>query len=310
MTHRPLRRLAVAVPSGLLLVSWCSFQLPRLTGVDPASATLQARYNDPNPDPTVLRALRTELGLDASVFTRYRLFLTNAAQGDFGSSFASRLPAGKTAWDAFIVSLQLVVPAVALAVLFGVFIGALSAVGPNSARRPASFVSVVWASFPAHIAGPLAVLLFGITLGWLPTGGWDGLATKWLPIVVLAIAPAAMMSEVVRTELSSAIHAPFVRTAKSKGVGRRGELRHAASVSRHGVLGLGGVMMAGLLSGSVLVETIFSIPGLGRLLVDAVRTADLPVLQAGLLLAAAFSLLVSGLVDACAQWLDPRIRRQ
>jgi peptide/nickel transport system permease protein len=303
-----LRRIGILLPIGGFTLSLLAFNIPKMIGIDPAEATLRTRYGDPNPDPTTLLALRSELGLDESGLKRYLRFLSDAVTGDFGLSFSSRLPVGPTAGKAFIVSLQLLVPSVILALLFGLLLG----VGGSSQRRRVSSLTtsicVCLASLPAHVVGPLAVLVSAVFLRLLPTGGWGSWQQAVLPVGVLAIGPSVSIAEVVRAEMVRAMNAPFIRTARSKGLTGFAVTRHAFSVSRHGLMAVGGVVAAGLLSGSVLVETIFSVPGLGRYLVDAVRTSDVPAMQCGLMIAAFFSNVVGCLVELCAVATDPRLR--
>lgn len=302
------RRLGVTLPVGTLALSLLAFNLPTLSGVDPAAATLRARYSDPNPDPKTIAALRGELGLDAHAVTRFAKFVADALRGDFGLSYTSRLPVGPTARNAFVVSLQMIVPAVIFAILIGTMLGTLAAVRRGRLGKAIGGACALAASLPAHVFGPLCVLVFGLWLGLLPTGGWGSLSNAVLPMIVLATGPAAAIAEVTRTEMLSALGEPFVRTARSKGLSRLGIARHAFSVSRLGVLAIGSVTLAGLLSGAVLVETVFSVPGLGRFLVDAVRSGDIPALQCGLLFASIFTLLIGTASDAIAVLADPRLR--
>ena len=304
-----VRRLVVTLPLGIVALSVLAFNLPRLSGLDPAAATLRARYSDPNPDPAVISSLRNELGLNDSALVRFGRFLAGAFRGDFGLSYTSRLPVGPSARNAFVVSLQMVVPAVAAAGVVGVFLGCLAAVRRGRTGRAIGWFGALGASLPAHVFGPLTVLVFGIWFTLLPTGGWGTWRAAVLPVVVLAIGPLATIIEVTRTEMLTALGQPFVRTAKSKGLSAGAITRHAFAVSRHGVLALTTVTLAGLLSGAVLVETIFSVPGLGRFLVDAVRSGDIPALQCGLLYASAFTLIVGTVADGLAVIADPRLRK-
>lgn len=303
-----LRRLVVTLPLGALVLTLLAFSLPQLSGQDPAAVVLRARYSDPDPDPATIVAVRAELGLDDPAPARFVRFVGDAVTGDFGLSFTSRLPVWPMAWRAFIVSLQLVLPTVALAILAGVLLGVVAAVRRGPLARLIGGVCALGAALPAHVVGPLSVLVAGVWLRLLPTGGWGSLRTAVLPVFVLAIGPAVMIAEVARTEMQAAMRQTFIRTARSKGLGPVGVARHAFAVSRHGVIAIGSVMTAGLLSGAVLVETVFSVPGLGRFLVDAVRNGDIPALQCGLLLASAFALVVGTAADGLAVLLDPRQR--
>jgi peptide/nickel transport system permease protein len=301
-------RLLVTMPIGALGLSALAFCLPVMAGMDSATATLRARFADPNPDPATVAALKNDLGLADRTVVQFARFASNALQGDFGLSYTSRLPVGPAARSALWVTLQMVLPATLLSVVFGIGLGLLAAVRKGSVGKLVSAVCFVGASLPAHIIGPLTVLVFGIWFRILPTGGWGTLRNNILPTFVLCIGPTVTIAEVTRTEMLAAFGEPFVRTAKSKGLHRVGVARHAFAVSRHGVLAIGAVTLTGLLSGAVLVETIFSVPGLGRFLVNAVRAGDIPALQCGLLFAGSFALVIGAATDGLASLCDPRIR--
>lgn len=303
-----IRRLFVTLPLGACALSVFAFNLPGISGLDPAAATLRARYGDPNPDPATVGSLRIELGLNDPVFVRFLRFLGGAVRGDFGLSYTNRLPVGPAARNAFFISLQMVLPAVAVAGLLGVFLGVISAVRRGRVGRVITSICALSASLPAHVFGPLSVLVLGVWLSVLPTGGWGSWRMAVLPVLVLAVGPLATIAEVTRVEMTSALGQPFVRTAKSKGLTPRAISRHAFAVSRHGVIALTTVTLAGLISGAVLVETIFSVPGLGRFLVNAVRSGDIPALQCGLLYASVFALVVGTVTDGIAVIADPRLR--
>lgn len=302
------RRLTITLPVALVLVLLAVFSVPNLTGLDPAQATLRARFADPNPDPAAVEALRKELGLDQNATSRIVRFGMRVLRGDFGLSYVSRLPAWPAALNAFRISLLLILFTMVLATTLGCGLGVIAASGKRSVRWLAGAICVLGGSFPPHVLGPLCVLVFGIWFRLLPTGGWGGFRSMVLPIGVLMIGPMATIGEIVRVEMNEALGASFVRTATAKGLSRRRVLVHAFAVSRHGAIALSGVMLTGLVSGSVLVETLFSVPGVGRMLVDGVRNSDVPVIQATLTLAVGFSVVVSALMDAGSRFVDPRLR--
>jgi peptide/nickel transport system permease protein len=302
------RRLIVTLPLGVVALSLLAFNLPLLAGIDPATATLRARYSDPNPDPAIVASLRGELGLDDHALVRFGRFLLRALQGDFGLSYTGRLPVGSSAWRAVSVSVQMVVVTVALASLVGVALGMVAAMRRGPLGRAASAISAAGASLPPHVMGPLCVLIFGIWLRFVPTGGWGSIRQMILPVVVLSAGRIASIAGVTRTEMLNALPQSFIRTARSKGLGPSGVTRHAFAVSRLGVLSIAATNLAGLLSGAVLVETIFSLPGLGNFIVTAVRNGDVPALQCGLFVVGSISLVVGSLADAAAGFADPRLR--
>jgi peptide/nickel transport system permease protein len=235
-------------------------------------------------------------------------FAGRIVRGDFGVSYVSRLPAWPSAFKAFGMSVTLVLVTMIMAVGLGCLCGVAAASGHNRFGRVARAICILGSSFPPHVLGPTCVLFFGVWLGALPTGGWDGWRSAVLPVFVLMIGPLATIGEVVRAEMVEALRASFIRTARAKGLSNRRVLAHALAVSRHGAIALSGVMLTGLLSGAVLVETLFSLPGIGRMLVDGVRNSDVPVIQASLTLAIGFAMIVSTLMDAGSRYADPRLR--
>lgn len=304
-----LRRLLLALPLSLFATSALVYSLPALAGLDPAAATLRARYAEAVPDEETLAALRVELGLDRSWPQRYAAFLADAARGDLGRSQVSQRPVLPDAVAAFGVSLSLVALAMTMAVLVSIPLGLLCA-----ARQGGRFDTCAGIAFsavsalPEHVVGPLAALVLGVWLGLLPTGGWQGLSDVVLPTVVLGLHPTVLLAQLVRAETAEALSKSFVRTARAKGLSPRRVVRHAFAVSRHGLLAMSSVMVAGTIGGAVVVEAVFSVPGIGRYLLEAVRNADTPALQAGLLLTVSFSLVVGAVGELVGALLDPRTR--
>jgi ABC-type dipeptide/oligopeptide/nickel transport system permease component len=303
-----LRRLVATLPIAVIFVSVAAFFVPELTGVNAAEAVLRAHFSDPNPDPQVTRALAEQFGFDKPILQRFALFSRHAAVGDFGNSYVSRASAWGTAWGGFKVSLVLSSLSVCLSVAMGCLVGITAAAGSVSLKRSAEAVCLLGASLPPHVLGPFTVLVFGVWLRVLPTGGWGSPQFAILPLGVLSLGPIASIASIVRAEMVDALQAAFVRTAKAKGLHPLRVLRHAFAVARQGVVAMGSTLAAGLLSGALLVEILFSIPGLGRVMVTAFRNSDIPVVQASLVIAVVFSIIVSVLADVISERTDPRIR--
>ena len=305
-----MRRLLFALPIALFLVSICVLLLPKWTGQDVASATLRARYGDLEPDAGATEALRKELGLDASLQRQYARFVTRALRGDLGTSFVSGRPVAPALWSAARASGTLLAITLAISTLGGVGFGMLAALHRGKwVDRIVTSISTLASASPEHVLGPLMVLLFAVMWRLFPSGGWGRPSTLFLPVFVLATFPFAAVTQVVRAEMIEALQMPFVRTAKAKGLAPHHIVRHAFAVSRQGLIATTSVMVSGLLGGAFIVENVFSIPGLGRLVLEASRASDLPMLQGGLLVGVAVAITVGFIADFVAGLADPRIRR-
>ncbi|MCW3473598.1 ABC transporter permease [Limobrevibacterium gyesilva] len=283
--------------------------------------------------------LRTQLGLDQPVWVQYLRFVEDATGGDLGTSIQSGHPAMKDVLTAFPVTLQLTLFSLALASLAGVPLGVLTAM-----RQGSRFDGVVMTltlfgvSMPIFWLGLMLLVLFAAALGWLPVGGlmpvgldpprvtgmsvfdslWSGnermvvasLRHMLLPTVTLASVPLALITRITRAEVMAAATLDHVRTARAKGLDTaRVVLRHILRNAAIPIVTVIGLQLGLLLSGAVLTETIYSLPGLGRLMVDSILSRDYPVVQAGAMFIATLFVLVNLLVDLSYAALDPRISR-
>ncbi len=285
-----------------------------------------------------LADLRQQLGLDQPVFVQYLRFGLGALHGDFGRSLRTNDPAFQEVLAAFPVTLQLALAALAIASLIGVPLGVLAALKPHSwFDNLIMTVSLFGVSMPIFWLGLMLILVFGGALQWLPIGGLMPVGTDTsrvtgmsvvdavisgqpalivtslrylvLPAATLATIPLALVTRITRSEMLSAAALDHVRTARAKGLPRwRVVVLHTLRNALIPVVTVIGLQLGILLSGAVLTETIFSLPGLGRLMVTAILSRDYPVVQAGALLTAFVFVLVNLLVDISYAWLDPRIR--
>lgn len=286
-----------------------------------------------------LAKLRHQLGLDEPVIVQYWRFLSGALSGDFGTSLRDNRSAIGEVLQAFPVTLQLTLSALVLAVAIAVPLGVFAAFREGTWVDTAITTPTLFGvSMPVFWLGLMALLLFSEKLGWLPVGGLMPVGVRMarptglsvidaalsgspvllgqavshliLPAVTLATVPLALITRITRGEVLASMNLDHVRTARSKGLpeGRviRGHILRNALIPIVTVIGL---QLGLLLSGAVLTETIFSLPGLGRLMVDAILARDYPVVQAGALFAATVFVLVNLAVDLCYAVLDPRIRR-
>ena len=282
--------------------------------------------------------LRHQLGLDRAIWVQYLDFAAQAVRGDFGTSLRSSHTAIADVLNAFPVTLQLSLSALVLATLAGVPLGVLAGMRPGGLLDNAVMALTLFGvSMPIFWLG-LMLLLFGGLLGWLPIGGLmpvgldvprvtgmtviDSLIAGrtdlvvvslrylLLPAVTLATIPLAMITRITRSEMLATASLDHVRTARAKGMPeRRVVIRHILRNALIPVVTVIGLQLGLLLSGAVLTETIFALPGLGRLMVDSILSRDYPVVQAGALFIALVFVLVNLLVDLSYGLLDPRIRR-
>ena len=285
-----------------------------------------------------LQRLRHQLGLDQPVYVQYVRFLFGAVRGDFGVSLRTRQSAIWEIGQALPVTIELSLAALLFAVAFGLAIGVAAARRPHSLIDTGSMIGVlIGVSMPVFWTGILLLLVFGGILGWLPLGGLldEGLAPRRitgmavvdgvlavngsatasalrhliLPAVALGVTSMATIARMARSTMLDVLTLDYVRTARAKGVGERQVVaHHALRNALLPVVTLIGLQLGLLLSGAVLTETIFALPGLGRLAITSVLARDYPVVQGVVIIAACIFVLANLLVDVLYAYLDPRIR--
>jgi len=291
--------------------------IPILLGVSlGAFVFLHAIPGDParmlaGPDATLedVRAVRSRLGLDRPLLVQYALFIRNAVAGDFGRSYRSGAPVREVLGQHVGPTLELSIAAIGLAVVTGMGVGTLQAVRRNSLPDYASTVfSVAGISTPAFFLGLLLIYVFSVDIHWFPSGGMSGLRSLVLPAVTLAAASAAVIARFTRSSLLEVLGEDFVRTARAKGVpGRRVLMRHSLRNALIPVVTLIGLEFGFLLGGAIVVETVFTWPGLGWLLIQSIGFRDYPVLTAEILLFSLQFLAINLVVDVLYAALDPRV---
>jgi ABC-type dipeptide/oligopeptide/nickel transport system permease component len=254
--------------------------------------------------------LRRELGLTDPLPIQYARFLGDVAVFDFGVSYRYQRPAAEVVLNALPTTIQLTVAALTLAVLFAVPIGILAAVKRGTWIDAGSMaVSLVGQAMPVFWLGLLLILLFSVYLRWLPTGGWGTLPQVIMPAVALAAYSSARISRLVRSGMLEVLSQEYVRTAYAKGLsGARVIVGHALRNALIPVITVIGLEFGVLLGGAVITETIFSVPGLGRLAVTSVLARDYPIVQAAVFCAALIITFVGLVIDLAYVRIDPRIR--
>jgi peptide/nickel transport system permease protein len=297
-------RLAL-LPVTLLGVISLVFFLTRVLPGDPVEAILGETAS-----PLEKQALRRQLGLDRPLGEQYRDFLSRLARGDLGRSLQQQESVSALIFARFPATLELALAALTLAVLISFPLSAAAASRPGSALdRLALAFSVAASALPSYWLGPLLILVFSVNLGWLPVSGREGLLHLWLPALTLAVGLAALLTRMLRSSLLEAAGADFVRAARARGLPeRRVWLKHVLGAALLPTITLLGLQFGSLLAGAIIVETIFSWPGIGRLAVQAIQTRDYPLLQGCVLAISLSYLIVNLLTDLVYSWIDPRIR--
>ncbi|PYN07292.1 MAG: ABC transporter permease [Candidatus Rokuibacteriota bacterium] len=299
-----LRRLWQSAVT-LVGVSILVFVILRVVPGDPAKMLLPE-----GAPPSAVEELNRHLGLREPLWVQYEIFLRSVVRGDFGQSFQYRAPALRVVIERVPATIALAVAAMALTVVVGVSLGVLTAVRQGTPwDYGGTVLAVLGQSLPNFWLGIMLVLLFGVTLRWLPTSGFGGWASLVLPSVTLAAFPTALVARLTRASLLEILGQEYIRTGRAKGLGeRRVVLRHALRNATIPLLTVLGLQIGTLLGGAVITESIFAWPGMGKLVVDAIFFRDFPVVQTILILSATIFVVINLLVDLLYTVLDPRIR--
>jgi peptide/nickel transport system permease protein len=259
--------------------------------------------------PAQVQALREELGLDKSIPVQYVKFWTELAKGNFGDSMRFNQPAMELVVDRFPATLRLALAAFALAAVFGIAVGSLTAFlrGTVWDRAIMAVMGVLQAA-PSFFLGIMLILILSVRLGWLPTSGYGSVKQLVLPALTLSALTMASLARLTRSSLLEVLRADYIRTARAKGFGERVVwFRHALRNASLPLVTVLGIELASLLTGAVIVETVFAWPGVGRLAIEAVTTRDYPVVQAAVLLVTLIFVAINLLVDLSYSLLDPRV---
>jgi peptide/nickel transport system permease protein len=261
-------------------------------------------------DAAVAERMRKELGLDDPVYVRFANYATKLAMLDLGVSFRTREPVSQLLAKRMWPTLQLTLAAMAFAILIGVPLGFVAAMRPGSLIDAVSMVTAVSGlSIPKFWFGLLLMYLFALKLGWFPTFGYGGWWYLVLPAVTLGVSPLALLARTTRAAVLEVVNADFVRTARSKGMSETRVVRwHVMRNVAVIVLTTLGLQFGSLMGQAVVVEKLFSWPGIGSLLVDSVFQRDIPAVQGCILVIVLFFLIVNTLVDIACAVIDPRIK--
>jgi peptide/nickel transport system permease protein len=299
-----IRRLMLTVPV-LLGVATLVFALIHLVPGDPARSMLGDTASQEEID-----QLRHALGLDQPLLVQYKSFLAGLVRGDLGTSFRNGVPVTQEIRDRLFRTFQLAFAAMFVAVAIAIPLGILAAVFRGTAiDHGAMTLALVGISMPNFWLGPLLAILFAVYLGWLPVAGTGSLAHLVLPAVTLGAALAAILARMTRASLLEELRELYVLAARARGVSRvRAIVRHAFRNSLIPVVTIIGLQFGAVLTGTIITETIFAWPGVGRLLIQAINFRDYPLVQGCILFISFTYVMMNLLTDITYGLLDPRIR--
>lgn len=301
------RRIALLVPV-IIGVTFIVFTLMYITPGDPAKIIL----GESAPEASV-QQLRTEMGLDKPYLVQYGNYLKNLfIHQDIGKSYVTKRPVMNEIMDCFPATLKLALLSMAFAIILGIPIGIISAIKQYSLFDTISMIfALIGISMPVFWFGLLLILLFSVKLHWLPASGFSSIKYMILPAIALGAQSVAIITRMTRSSMLEVIRQDYIRTVRAKGQKEAVVvLRHALGNALIPIITIIGLQFGGLLGGAVLTESIFSIPGVGRLMVDAIKMRDFPVVQGGVLFVAIAFSIVNLLVDLLYAYVDPRIKSQ
>lgn len=294
----------------LLIVSIVAFCVPMIGGEDPARTILLANSTSLDLDAETVEAMRKELGLDQPLMAQYRDWLVNALGGDFGRSFANRQPVAGEILRALGVSVTLALSALSVALIIALPLGTAAAMRPGGRLDNATTLLIqTLVATPEYCFAPISVLFFVLWLGLLQSAGWGSWENVVLPAMALSLRPTAYFTQVTRAAMQDVLEARYITAARARG------LSLAQAVMRHGVrngslpvVTFFALWFAGLLGGSVVIEVIFGIPGMGRLLYEAVVNNDIPVLQGAFVCIVGLSIVINTATDLAYMVVNPLMR--
>jgi len=309
-----VKRLISAIPV-LFGITLIVFLIMAMIPGDPATAILGSYATPEN-----VAKLNRDLGLDAPLWQRYFIWLGNMLTGDFGQSFALNRPVLDEVLERFQATLILAGTAFVLCSVFGIIAGVISAANQYGfADKAITFVVLLGISIPSFFLGMMMILWFSVNLRWFPVSGmWPIygdrdlgalLSHLTLPAIALAVVATGVVARLSRSAMLEVLRQDYIRTARAKGVHERGVIwRHALRAAMVSIIPVLGIQAGFVLSGAVYIEIVFQWPGVGRMLVDAILTRDILLVQGGVVFVAACYVLFNIAVDVAQSLLDPRIK--
>lgn len=304
-----LAKRTATLVAAVLLSSYAVFLIPYVTPGDPVRKIIRSRVAGDVVDESTVKALSDSLGLQDPLPVQYLRWLGDFFTGDMGLSHVSRTPVADQVIPALGITLSLVIVALGTAVVVALPLGIIAAL--RQGGRTDKLITTITQSFiamPEYWLAPLLVLVFALKLSLLPSAGWSTPASMVLPAATLALRPISFFTSAVRSGVIDALEAEHIPAARARGLSRTQTILH--HVVPNGLVPLStlfAVWFAGLLGGSVIVEVIFAIPGMGRLLYDAVINSDIPLAQGGVVLVVGLAVAITTLADFLHRILSPKV---
>lgn len=287
-------------------VSLLSFLILHLVPGDP----VQVMSGQSGASSSDMEKLRHQLGLDRPIYTQYVDFITNALRGDLGRSIISRQPVSRMVLDQLPPTIRLTVAGMGLAIVLGIGLGIVAAVRPHSLLDSSiMIVATLGVAVPSFWFALLLIYAFSVHFHWFPAAGGQGLKPLVLPAITLGFSAAAVIARLTRSSMLEVMHQDYIGTARAKGLRERSVIyRHGLKNALIPVITVIGLQFGALLSGAVIVETVFARQGIGRLAIDAILNKDYPLVQGTVLVTACAYVLVNLVIDLLYVVLDPRMR--
>lgn len=306
MTRLVLLRLSIGFIS-LIVISFAVFLFPYIADGDPVRAILRARTGHMVLDEAAVAALREAFGLDRPLYEQYLEWLRSAAVGDLGYSHATRLAVVSQIMPALSTSLVLIGASLATAVAIALPLAVYMAINRGKASDTVlTMVTQCFIAIPEYWIAPVLMLIFALYLGMLPAAGWGEPANIVLPVAVLCLRPLAYFTHVTRASMIDVLQSPYILAARARGLTLVGAtMRHGIRNGIAPLVTLFGIWFGGLLAGAVLIEVIFAIPGMGRLIYSSVINRDTPLLQGSILVLVTVQILVNTMCDLIHALLNP-----
>ena len=301
-----LKRLLYVIPV-ILITSFIIYMAMNMAGGDPA--VMRAPENASKEQ---VELIREELGLNEPLPIRYLKYMAGMLTGDLGTSYVTRKDVFQTFMERLPATLELGGSAVLIATLISIPLGVYTAINQNTWKDTAGMIFALFGvSMPNFWLGLMLIILFSQKLGWFPSGGRSGLASLVLPAVTVGLGMAALIARTTRSSMLEVVRQDYIRTARAKGASERIVIyKHALSNALIPIITVIGMQIANVLTGSVLAETVFSWPGVGRLVFESISKRDTPMVTGSIIMCSVLMVLVNLIVDIIYAFFDPRIKSQ
>lgn len=301
-----IKRLLQMIPA-ILITSFIIYFAMNLTSGDPAKIVAGDKAT-----PEMVEQVREELGLNDPVVIRYLKYMAGLVQGDMGTSYITQKDVFKSFMERLPATLELSFASVFIAVIISIPLGIYTAINQNTWKDNAGMVFALFGvSMPNFWLGLMLIIAFSVNLGWFPSGGRGGIDSLVLPAVTVGLGLAALITRTTRSSMLDVIRQDYMRTARAKGASERRVIyQHGLKNALVPIITVIGLQLSNVLTGSVLAETVFSWPGVGRLIFDHISKRDTPMVTGSIILCCILMCLVNLVVDIVYAFFDPRIKAQ